>query len=120
MQHDATDFLGRRCGRNLSQETCLFLRMHLRRTGIILQNVAVAIFGGVSFAYVFLVGRKSGFFLRRILGTNYERMIRYETSENMDGVAPVRCIAALRLRREAGGCQRGDIPKGTELRLSDV
>lgn len=62
MQHDATDFLGRRCGRNLSQETCLFLRMHLRRTGIILQNVAVAIFGGVSFAYVFLVGRKSGFF----------------------------------------------------------
>ena len=46
-------FLGRRCGRNLSQETCLFLRMHLRRTGIILQNVAVAIVGGVSFAYVF-------------------------------------------------------------------
>ena len=42
-------------------------------------------------------------FLRRILGTSYERMIRYETSENMDGVAPVRCIAALRLRRRNGG-----------------
>ena len=29
MQHDATDFLGRRCGRNLSQETCLFLSQRI-------------------------------------------------------------------------------------------